>query len=318
MSIKQDVTLLVHDAESGGNLILDTSGLRVDFDIRLIPEFSRASFVIYNLTEATIKSLMAGDRYVTLKTRLHNGKEYTIANRYYLSNATDELTLPDRITKLFCFDKLRKQVLEKQVNETVKNPSLENMITQVLTSAEHSGGIDFLFFPKGKLEEFKRPSRPMFGSVQQCIRRLEKEFNFETYTLDGGFSFMYKPSLDNVEKTGLSEKKPDVVLQTRAMRSNPKIGIASASINSNLDPRIRPTSVLDLSELLTVGADAEERTLQLTDNYLKSFSNYSKYAAFAVTHKGSNYTNSWNTNITALSPTKGKLMPTVQWANRTY
>ena len=67
-----------------------------------------------------------------------------------------------------------------------------------------------------------------------------------------------------------------------------------------------------------MAADADQDTLELAENYLKNFSDYSKYQAFAVQHKGSNYTAEWSTIINALSPTKGKLMPTVAWADATY
>ena len=53
-----------------------------------------------------------------------------------------------------------------------------------------------------------------------------------------------------VDGTDLDSTEAEVILQTNAMRSNPKVGIASATIDSNLDPRIAPTTVLDLSKLI--------------------------------------------------------------------
>lgn len=313
--LKQEVTLLVHDQPTGGNLLLDASGLRVDFDIRLIPKFSRATFTIYNLSEETIRVLMDGDRYVTLKTRLHGGKESVLANRFTLNNATDELKLPDRITTLFCFDSLRRNVLETQVDIEVKNPTLERMVRQLLAKSNHTGGIDFKTFPTGLLGEAGlRESRPLQGSTQQCLRKLEKEFNFETFTLDGGFTFLYKPDIENVAKTDLTTKSEIVTLQTKAMRSNPKVGIATATIESNLDPSLSPTTTIDLSNLATVAVEASQQTLEMLDRYLKNFSGYSRYQIFSTQHKGSNYTDQWHTVVSALSPTKGKLMNTVAWS----
>lgn len=259
---------------------------------------------------------MSGDRYVTVKTRLHDGELHTIANKYYVNNANDQVIAPNRITKLFCQDKLRKLYSEQQCNFNVKFPSLRNIVNQVLDSVGHLGARVFSSFPTGLIDEpGKSPSRPMHGNVQQCLRRLEEEFNFETYTYEGGYYFMYKPDLSNVSSTSLATKEPDVILRTQAMRANPKIGIANANIVSNLDPRIRPTSILDLSQLFTVEASANEKTLQVSPDYLKNFSSYSKYQAFAVQHKGSNYTAEWSTIINALSPTSGKLMKTVAWAS---
>ena len=314
--LKQEVFLEVYDQPSGGSLVLNATGLRTDFDIRHIPEFSRATFTIYNLNDTVIKNLMSGDRYVTLKTQLHGGKVFTLANRFFVNNAVDELVLPNRITKLYCMDTMRKDVLEAQVNEDAKDTSLAGMVRQILSVVDSSVPTKFISFPANlENEAGLRPSRPLQGNVQQCIRRLEKEFGFTTFTIDGGLSFMYLPDLSNVNKTSLASKTPDVVLKTRAMRSNPKIGIASATIHSNLDGRIKPTSVLDLSELLTASVNASEDTLQLVDNYLKNFTSYNKYQAFAVVHSGSTHTKDWSTKVTALSPTKGKLMSTINWAN---
>lgn len=313
--LKQEVTLLVHDQPTGGNLLLDASGLRVDFDIRLIPKFSRATFTIYNLSEDTIKVLMDGDRYITLKTRLHGGKEHTLVNRYTLNNATDELRLPDRITTLFCFDTLRKTVLETQVDLEVKNPTLERMVRQLLAKSNHTGGIDFKTFPVGLLGEAGlRESRPLQGSTQQCLKRLGGEFNFETFTINNGFTFLYKPDIDNVAKTDLSTKKDIVTLQTKAMRSNPRVGIATATIESNLDPSLNPTTTIDLSKLATIAVEASQGSLEMLDRYLKNFSGYSRYQIFSTQHKGSNYTDQWHTIVSALSPTRGKLMNTVAWS----
>ena len=314
--LKQEVTLKVWSAAEGGDLILDATGLRIDFDIRLIPDFSRAKFIIYNLTEKAVQSMMSGDRYVTLTTQLHNGTIYTLANRFHLSNAVDELKLPNRLTTLYCFDSMKLK-LELPVEVTVLYPNLERMIQQSCVNAGVTPprAEDFISFPKGITKEpGLKEQRPLQGSLMSVFKTLEKEFNFLTFTDNGKFNFMYMPDIKNVGKTDLGERSPDVILSTRSMRSNPKIGIASCKINSNLDGRIKPTTLMDLSQLLTVSPEASEQTLELVDGYLKNFSDYSKYQAFTVQHKGSNYTAEWSTIVTGLSPTEGKLSPTVNWA----
>ena len=312
--IKQEVILTVHDADSGGDLVLDASGLRVDFDVRRLPGYNRGTATIYNLNEATVARLMSGDRYVSIQTRLHGGTLYTIAERYYLSNTVDELNLPDRTTKLYIFDRPKKDILETEINISVRQPSLSNVIKQVYSAGGGNGSVIFSSFPKDSHLDIPPKVRRVFnGSVDSIFSALAKEFKFVQYNMDGaGIAIMYKP--DSGESTELDSKLPSIILQTDAMKSNPKIGIASASIVSNLDPRIGPTSIIDLSKLVTVAVDAPESTLRIADGYLKNFSN-SKYQVFTVVHSGSNYTASWDTTITALSPTKGKLMSTVQWAN---
>jgi hypothetical protein len=314
--LKQEVSLEVWDSEVGGKLVLDATGLRTDFDIRHIPGLSRAKFVIYNLTEKAVQNMMSGDRYVTLKTTLHGDTSYTLARRFRLSNAVDELKLPNRLTTLYCFDTLRITLLEQEVNETVIKPTLRRIVNQSCDALGFAGARVFKSFPEGLLDEpGLKQQRPVQGTIEEVLTALGKEFNFLTYTVDGNLVFMYQPDIDNVDKTELATREADIVFHTRAMRSNPKIGLVTCKIHSNLDGRIKPSDLIDLSQLLTVSADESDLfSLEAIKGYAKNFSDNSKYQAFAIQHKGSNYTEEWSTIVSGLSPTKGKLMDSVSWA----
>jgi hypothetical protein len=314
MALKKHISLKVYDQPIGGKTVLDSGGLAVEFDIREIPDFSRATFVIYNLTEAAVKSLMDGDRFITLKARHGDGPEWTLAQRFKINNVVDELKLPNRSVTIYAYNELKSAVLDTQIDIEVTNPTLENIISAVLGTAKHSGPITYLSFPEGLTKEAPpRRLRHLQGSAGQCLRRLQEEYDFNLFTDGPGITFVYKPDLNNVDRTDLGDR-PVIQLQTSAMRSNPKVGIASAAIDSNLDGRIRPGNVIDLSQLLTVGVSTSENAQQLVDNYLQNFSRYSRYQAFAIQHKGGNYNKNWNTVVTGLSPTEGKYMPTVNWA----
>ena len=315
--LKRKVSLLVEDR--GGNIVLDSTGLRVDFDIRLIPEFSRATFTVYNLNDATVRSIINGDCYATLTVQVGGEAEVILAKQYAVNNAVDEINLPDRTLKLFCFDRLKGDVLEEQVQLNVPSPTLVSIVDSLLNETSFEGKYEFLNFPKGVAEKTgPRPARALEGSIASCLAKLGKEYDFETYTIDGGFKFMYKPNLKNVKHTALEGKEPDVILQTDAMQANPKISIAALDVTSNLDQNIKPTTVLDISQLLTAGSGADDETLQLVDDYNRLAAGYQLYQTFSVAHKGSNYLPQWTTVARAYSPTEGKQMPTTgaQWAQR--
>ena len=315
MSIKkfgQDVYCYVEDAM--GALVLDASGLRVDFDIRLIDGFNLATFTIYNLDNASVSEIMAtgsdGERYVTLGVSLHGSPQRRLATRYYVSNAVDEINVPDRIVKLYCYDRIRKSHLEKMTEFISKAKTLRGLISSIAAHVGFKGNIDFSTFPDGLENKVlsSRPSRTFAGNMQQAMDELSKEFEFNVYTKDGNLLLLYKPNLRNVMNTSLSFD-PAIKLQTNNMRSNPSIGIGNLTVVSNLDPRIEPGSILDIKDLLTATIDQQEQTLQTVD-IIGSVSGYSRYQAFSVQHKGSNYTGDWHTIVNALSPTEGKLMPT--------
>ncbi len=210
---------------------------------------------------------------------------------------------------------MKKDIYEKIVDETVMRPSLKRMVTQMMRSAGFTGGVDFVGFPNNlENDEGVVPSRKMPNTtVQKVLRALATEYKFVFFTVNGGLTIMHRPKLSKVGSTDLATR-PAIELRTEAMRSNPKMGIATANIYSNLDPSIAPSSVVDLSKLLTVPVDATAAQLELVDGYLQNFSRYSIYQAFAVQHKGSNYTGEWSTVANCLSPTEGTLMPSVAWA----
>ena len=311
----QEVLLTVTDS-TGNKLVFDAAGLRIDFDVRILDGFSRGTFTLYNLQETTIKVLANGDNYVTLKTRLHGSQEYTIANRFFISNVLEEKKLPNSITTLYCYDLMRKQYLEEQIDITVQNPTLRKQMDQICTAAGFTGNIAYKSFPANREnQQTSRTKSPHQGTAQQCIRALQTAHRFKFYTdVDSGFTCLYLPNLAELPLTTLKDKPTDIVLDITNMRANPKIGPATLFVTSNLDGRIRPTAILDTSKLVTVGVDVDELTLQIADGFLRNtVAGFTKYQTLAVQHKGSNYTSEWKTIATATSPTEGKSMPTLSW-----
>ena len=311
----QEVSLTVTDS-SGEKIVFDGGGLRIDFDVRLIDGFSRGTFTLYNLKESTIRALANGENYVTLKTSLHGSSNYIVANRFFVSNVLEEKKLPDSITTLYCYDSLRRQYLENPIDLTVRSPNLKKQMLAILNEAGFRGNINYQSFPEGRITQgTSRPSVNIQGSAQQCVRKLQRQYGFKFYTdFEAGFNCVYLPNLLEAPLTSLNNKSPDVILDIVNMRANPIIGPATLFVTSNLDGRIRPGAVLDTSNLVTVGIDATEETLQIANQFLKeSISGFTKYQTLTVQHKGSNYTGEWKTIATATSPTEGMSMPTLSW-----
>ena len=93
------------------------------------------------------------------------------------------------------------------------------------------------------------------------------------------------------------------------MRSNPVLGPAMVQIHSNLDPKIKPGSVLSIEGLLTASNNMSKDKLELTENYLSIVAGYDNYQTYSVAHTGSNFTKDWSTKATGLAPTKGTNAP---------
>lgn len=311
----QYVLFQVHNEK--GVLVFETDSLRVDFDVRIIQGWSRATFTLFNLNPDTIRKLggVDNDLFVTVYTSLHDAELSLVAYRMYISNALEELKLPNSEFKMFCFSSLRKNYLEKQIDIKIDKPNLQDLITQSIRAAEFTGKVEFKHFPPELLSYVppQKHSRQQ-GSLHSILEANGNMFGFNAYTDGGKMVMMYKPDAKNVAATDFYAGKADVVLATSNMRSNPKIGPATLSVVSNLDTRIRPASVLDTTELLTIGTNTDELTLQVAQDYLRlKVSGFTKYQAYAIQHKGSNWTPMWQTQVAATSPTPGTKMPTVNW-----
>ncbi len=311
----QYVLLQVHNAAE--ELIFETDDLRVDFDIMHIRNWSRAKFTIFNLAPDVIRRIGAsdGENYLTLSTRLHDGSLNVLANGMYISNALEEIKVPHSEFYIYCYSKIRKAYLDSVVDTNVGKVNLRKTVQKVAERAGFDGEVEFRNFPQGYLDYVApRPTSRQQGKLLQVLQRLGNEYNFNLYTIDNKLVLMYKPTSKNVDQTDLYTTSDIIQLSTTNMRDNPKIGPASLQVISNLDARIIPSSTLDTSQLLTLGTNTDEETLQVAEDYLREkVAGFSRYQTLTVHHSGSNWTKKWQTAVTATSPTIGTSMNTDKW-----
>lgn len=309
----QYVKMDVHT--EAGELIFSTDSLRIDFDIRHIQGWSRAKFTVLNLAPETIAKIGSGGNYVSVYASLHDQEPVLIADRMYISNALEEKLVPQSHFNMYCYSKLRRAYLERQVDIQVEAPALRKVITETIRATGFSGAIEFKHFPSQVLE-YKPPrkSTKKQGSLIEILELMGQENRFNVYTVGNKFVLMYKPTAKNVEDTDFYSSNGDIVLATSNMRSNPKLGPATLKVYSNLDSTIIPTSILDISNLLTIGTDTSQDALEVAENILQnSVAGFVKYQAISVQHVGSNWTKEWRTIVAATSPTPGTTMNTERW-----
>jgi len=299
----------------GGDLIFETDSLRVDFDIRDIKGWSRAAFTLFNLAPTVIGKLSNGEVYITLSVSQHDSELRVIADRMYVSNAIEETIVPESVLTLYTYSKLRKKFFDLQVTVGILKPSLQRVVDQVTEAADFRGVVKCKHFPEGYLDYVPpTPKSNQRGSLIDCLENLGDSHNFNIYTEGNILALMYKPDAKNLKATSLYTDPSDVVLDTRNMRANPKIGPATLSVVSNLDPDIKPTAVLDTSNLLTSSTSADIETLFVAENYLlEKVAGFSKYQTLSVQHKGSNWTEQWMTQAMATSPSRGTNMNSNKW-----
>jgi len=292
--------------------VFETDSLRVDFDIRDIAGWQRAKIDIYNLSPETNKLLINGENYVTITTSLHGGKEVILAKHLYVSNASNEFSLPNSITKLYCYSSLKRTHLEKQISIEVTQPSLKKCMDEIMHSVYYGKEVNVIYkqFPDNYVEALpENPLAKFEGSVISCVDLLGKQYRFQQFIDGTDLVIMYQVTPKNQSATSLEKEDGTVKLSTDNMRSNPKLGPSTIEIHSNLDARIKPAAVIDIANILTAGTTTPDKQLETAKNLLKnSVANFRKYQVYKVQHKGSNFTGEWSTHASGVAPTQGFTM----------
>ena len=297
-----------------GRMIFSTEGLRVDFDIRIIPDFTRAKLDIYNLAPDTIKRLTTSTAFVSIYTALHDSEYKLLADRLYVSNGYEQTLVPNSVTHLFCYSKLKYDVMEKVVDVKVASPSFRNIVRAALVAGDFDGQMHFDGFPSNFLDVVPpRCISNIKGSVESILREKCKQAGVYMYPEATDVKFVYKVDSDNVHLTGFS-KANTITLDSRNMRSQPEIGVASLKVSANLDAKFKAGIILDTSKLLTAAVDETSDNLEVADQLIKDkIADNQKFQILQVQHKGSNFTKEWTTSTIAYSPAKGTHMNPYGW-----
>lgn len=314
-SFGQRVRLRAYDGAA--NIVFDSQGintiddglehgLRVDFEIRFIEKFDVATFKIYNITSDTSKMLASGLKFVTLSVSLHGEDYITLVENFYISNVITVKQVPNSITTLYCAHNINRIFYEQQLKNVVQEDTLRKQIK----AAQVQAGVsllepDYKFIPLAVLDtKLPNPNRLSSCSVYKFLSDIGAESRFNYYTKPEGIVCVGKPTLKNIDETELPDTE-GLTLNTNDMRANPRIGVSSLEIVSNLDVRIQTGVVLDIDNLVTADSSLPASALSVIRHILDSVSGYNKYVVHRVSHKGSNYSDSWETTAYAIAPSRG-------------
>tara|TARA_R110001599_G_scaffold195205_2_gene391552 strand:- start:578 stop:1549 length:972 start_codon:yes stop_codon:yes gene_type:complete len=308
----QEVTLIAYDA--AGVEIFQTDTLRVDFDIRHIETYTRAKIGIFNLSPDTIKLLTKPKSiFLTLWVSLHGATPVKIASDLYVSNAINEIKVPDSELCLYCTSKY-KENLDRPVDVWVKNPTLSKVIKKVFENSGYNGLYELRHFPAEYLSYVNYRPTLRQGSLMTVLESMGEEYGFTVFTENNIIVLLYRCQTANYKTSTFEREEHVVKLSSNNLRSSPKIGIAAMSIVSNLDLNIKPGAVLDISDLTTASVDLDFTKLAIgLDLVQQGVAGFNKYQVQKVQHKGSNWIDLWQTQAVAHPPTQGESMNTDAW-----
>ena len=305
MAFGKQVLLEVFDEQ--GSLVFSSDGLRVDFEVNLLEEYNRATIKVFNINTETVKKIVSNEkRYATLTTQLHDQNPVVLMDSYYISNAFEEVKVPNTITTLFCFDKAKINLDIPLENFKVSKPSLRRIL-KAIEKETKIPEIKPKGFPKAILDTIPdKPYSVWNGSAMAYLKYLSKEHSFNFYTEVYGVLCLYKPTQKNSADTDLQNDLELLQLDVTNMKSNPRVSVSTLEVVSNLDGRVERGLILDTTKLFTIATSEDEELLQLADEFLQRviFTNI-RFRVHHIVHSGSNYTQSWDTVITAIGPDKG-------------
>ncbi len=298
-----------------GGIILEDDKLRIDFDYVDAAGYGRSKITIYNLSTDTIGAIQAGKCYASIYTRLHDTSEELLIDRQFVSNVTSETLVPDIVTSLYCLDKVYRQYMQVPIQVDVEQASIKNCVKAILDAGGFKGTIEYKLFPDVELNLVPESPEQFDGLLRTELYMYASYKKFSINIKGDRVICMRKPDYKSIPQSSISERsKDDIVLDVRNLRANPKLGSGKLLIDSNLDPRIRPSSILDVTKLLTANVNEDAQTLQTAQGYVEAnLSGFPRYAVFTAHHTGSNKTGEWNTSVVAFRGEKNAEMDTDKW-----
>ena len=302
------------DLEPSGTLLEDDQ-LRIDFDYIDAAGYGRSKITIYNLDTETIGAIQGGQCYASIYTKLHDTNEELLIDRQFVSNVTSETQVPNILTSLFCLDKVYRKYMQVPIEVDVEQASIRNCVKAILDAGGFKGTIEYKLFPDVELDYVPDSPEQFDGLLRTELYRYATYKKFSINIKGDRVICMRKPDHKSIPQSSISERtKDDIVLDVRNLRANPKLGSGKLLVDSNLDPRIRPSSVLDVTKLVTANVNEDAESLQTTQGYVEAnISGFPRYAVFTAHHTGSNKTGEWNTSVVAFRGEKQVDMDTDKW-----
>ena len=305
----QSVRLEIQNSDKS---VFKTDGLRVDFEIRIVAGYNRAKFTIYNLNEETVRVISEEGSLVKMFVRLHDQTEQELGYKFLVNNAVNYKKVPNAVTELYCISHIRKNFTSRFVNVRVTDTTLKGYLKQLEREVNKTNGVNvnfvFRHFPRS-VENY-RPLRSLSswtGDVLTALEKLGRAYSFTVNEGEGNdIILLFLPTKEN-QHLSTQNSSTSYKLKTVNMRSTPQVGIVQLNIDSILDFNIKTGTILDTSELVTASAGDTFEFLTQVGNQIKApIGGNGRFSTLEVVHKGSNYTNVWNTNAVAVKASGGK------------
>ena len=340
------IRLTIYDPSSNSvDIVLEN--LRIDFDLNVIPTFARGSISVYGLNNDTVKELTSaakGRAYVKIETSLHGSPYETLFSGLAINNTLAIKKVPEKVFMIYVAGGGQRILLDgagaglTTIGELTATKLFEAPLRQYVDGALKNISprwlFEFIGVPESVLNQryrFSNTTEEFEARFLEVIREIEEVSDTICYIEDveerspmaplGVYKFYF---VANPETTNLSDELVrastvnQIELQSNELKDIPKIGVAQMSFKARLSNKFRFGKIVNTSSLITASTDpSEQGSIELAKNFLSSHVvGPSVFVVLTVRHKGSNYTNAWESEVVAYRGADGEVINDYGWFGR--
>ena len=303
--LKRTVHLTVSDKETGAVLLADGL-LRIDFTVEttLGGGVDVAKFEVYNLADKTIRMLSSPtSKAVTLKVSSPYSKTLSVLFEGELINIHHAISFQDSITSIWCWKKGQAEGKKPIQSLSIEgNPTVKNVVDALVAGiVDKQGNTIYKAIWTAVPEPTQEtPVRSMsFNKTYfEAINQVLKEVGLSYTIADGYINICPIPSkegdINTIQPSAITHSIIPIFLKKPI-----ELGVAEVTIHYSLSGHILPTHIVHLvpnPKLQTSLAGYDQDALSLVSNFTAILpSDY--YFVSNVIHRGSAYTNDWDTVI---------------------
>lgn len=292
---------VVLSLSSGSNSIVLTD-LRIDFDVQshLANAIDKCTVTVYNLAPETIKYLATNNIKMKLQAGYVGGILKTVFEGEVI-NFNPVKMYQDHMTYLYCYTDQSTSMgnpVEFTGKKNIKLKTLINLLAEQAGFPMNSGRrYNDELFPREVLETTVVSTFTGSRTVREELNLLGKQYNFFVST-SGGVLRIIREQRTGKDLSRYIDSTKNIVVNELKMKGAADFGLAEVSLRYDLSPEIFTGYGLEVPKEISATIKGFNEALFLIDG-IGQLAPERLYQIFTVNHKGSNYTDEWDSEITA-------------------
>ena len=296
--------------DTKGDLILDTSDLRIDFSYSHSWGLNDLCTIkILNLAPNTFKTLTT---HQAMKLKLSagyrdSGGALPVVIEGHVSNVWGQKIVPNHYTTIFCVPSaLYTATANRTVPSSKRGGTFADHLNALSKALLFTTPVEYL---DPMVREFsKTVMAPVVvdTTIYNELAAMQRRMGARIRIIDGGMSVMTDPKAEGALEANVGDtSKAPVVLQTQYLRGTPKLSVSEIEIPYVLSTQLHSGDVIDIGVPSTPNSVAStadisglgqnlNRDTGIIDNSTNQY-----YMIMTIDHSGSAFSRNWQSIIRA-------------------